>query len=204
MYKRFIKRVLDIMMAVMGLPLLLLAFVMIGPMIYLEDRGPIFYNAPRLGKDGRIFTMYKFRSMKVNSPDIRNEDGSTFSSEDDPRLTRIGRFIRKTSIDELPQLLNVLKGDMSIVGPRPTVPGSNPVRLNGRAGKRYEVRPGITGYAQAFFRNSISQAEKFAYDTEYVENLSFLLDVRVLVATFATVALRRDVFTNVTSSRREI
>lgn len=204
MYKRFIKRVLDIMMAVMGLPLLLLAFVMIGPMIYLEDRGPIFYNAPRLGKDGRIFTMYKFRSMKVNSPDIRNEDGSTFSSEDDPRLTRIGRFIRKTSIDELPQLLNVLKGDMSIVGPRPPVPGSNPVRLNGRAGKRYEVRPGITGYAQAFFRNSISQAEKFAYDTEYVENLSFLLDVRVLVATFATVALRRDVFTNVTSSRREI
>jgi undecaprenyl phosphate N,N'-diacetylbacillosamine 1-phosphate transferase len=204
MYKRFIKRVLDIMMAVMGLPLLLLAFVMIGPMIYLEDRGPIFYNAPRLGKDGRIFTMYKFRSMKVNSPDIRNEDGSTFSSEDDPRLTRIGRFIRKTSIDELPQLLNVLKGDMSIVGPRPPVPGSNPVRLNGRAGKRYEVRPGITGYAQAFFRNSISQAEKFAYDTEYVENLSFLLDVRILVATFATVALRRDVFTNVTSSRREI
>ena len=94
--------------------------------------------------------MYKFRSMKVNSPDIRNEDGSTFSSEDDPRLTRIGRFIRKTSIDELPQLLNVLKGDMSIVGPRPPVPGSNPVRLNGRAGKRYEVRPGITGYAQAF------------------------------------------------------
>lgn len=204
MYKRFIKRVLDIMMAVMGLPLLLLAFVMIGPMIYLEDRGPIFYNAPRLGKDGRIFTMYKFRSMKVNSPDIRNEDGSTFSSEDDPRLTRIGRFIRKTSIDELPQLLNVLKGDMSIVGPRPPVPGSNPVRLNGRAGKRYEVRPGITGYAQAFFRNSVSQAEKFAYDTEYVENLSFLLDVRILVATFATVALRRDVFTNVTSSRREI
>ena len=119
--------------------------------------------------------MYKFRSMKVNSPDIRNEDGSTFSSEDDPRLTRIGRFIRKTSIDELPQLLNVLKGDMSIVGPRPPVPGSNPVRLNGRAGKRYEVRPGITGYAQAFFRNSISQAEKFAYDTEYVENLSFCL-----------------------------
>ena len=115
MYKRFFKRVVDLAIALIALPFWLVVLIIIGPLIYLEDRGPMFYNAPRLGKDGKVFTMYKFRSMKANAPDIRNEDGSTFNSEDDPRLTRIGRFIRKTSLDETPQILNVIKGDMSII-----------------------------------------------------------------------------------------
>lgn len=92
------------------------------PLIWLTDRGPTFYNAQRVGLNGKIFKMFKFRSMKVNAPDIRNTDGSTFNSSDDPRVTRIGRFIRKTSIDEIPQILNVLIGDMSFVGPRPVLP----------------------------------------------------------------------------------
>ena len=122
MYKRFFKIVVDLAIALIALPFWLVVLIIIGPLIYLEDRGPMFYNAPRLGKDGKVFTMYKFRSMKANAPDIRNEDGSTFNSEDDPRLTRIGRFIRKTSLDETPQILNVIKGDMSIIGPRPDLP----------------------------------------------------------------------------------
>ena len=96
-------------------------------MIKLEDKGPVFYNAPRLGKGMREFPMYKFRSMKVNAPDIRNEDGSTFNSDNDPRVTKIGNVLRKTSIDELPQLLNVLKGDMSFVGPRPSPLGNKDI-----------------------------------------------------------------------------
>lgn len=198
MYKKHIKRVLDLCGALIAFPFLLLAVVVIGPMIYLEDKGPVFYKSLRVGKDGKLFTMYKFRSMKVNSPDIRNEDGSTFSAEDDPRLTRVGRFIRKASLDELPQFINVIKGDMSFVGPRPAIPSPrfNFSEISGVRRKRYEVRPGITGYAQAFFRNSISQEEKFMYDAEYVDRLSFLLDVKILLATVVTVIARKNVFSD--------
>ena len=100
------------MLAIIALPFWLIILVIVGPMIYFQDKGSIFYNAPRLGRDGRIFKMYKFRSMKMNAPDLRNEDGSTFNAEDDHRLTKIGKFIRKTSIDETPQLLNIIIGDM--------------------------------------------------------------------------------------------
>ena len=96
--------------------------VIVAPIIYFSDKGPVFYNSNRLGKDGKIFKMYKFRTMKNNSPEIRNEDGSTFNSEDDPRLTKFGRLLRKTSLDETPQLINIIKGDMSIIGPRPDLP----------------------------------------------------------------------------------
>lgn len=145
MYKRFFKRVVDLAIALIALPFWLVVLIIIGPLIYLEDRGPMFYNAPRLGKDGKVFTMYKFRSMKANAPDIRNEDGSTFNTEDDPRLTRIGRFIRKTSLDETPQILNVIKGDMSIIGPRPDLPEHMEL-YKGDERRKLEVRPGITGY----------------------------------------------------------
>src|SRR5699024_5242769 len=103
-------------------PFILIIIVMVGTVIYIEDRGPIFYNSSRLGKDGQVFKMYKFRSMKNNSPDLRNTDGSTFNSEKDPRITSIGKILRKTSTDELPQFINVFKGDMSIIGPRPDLP----------------------------------------------------------------------------------
>lgn len=122
MYKHIFKRFFDVLISLLCLPIFFIILLIFGPLIYFSDKGTIFYNAERLGMNGTVFKMYKFRSMKLNAPDIRNEDGSTFNSEDDPRLTSIGKFIRKTSIDEVPQILNVLKGDMSIVGPRPDLP----------------------------------------------------------------------------------
>lgn len=129
MYKHFFKRLFDLIIALFALPFVLLLILIMVPLIWLTDRGPTFYNAQRVGLNGKIFKMFKFRSMKVNAPDIRNTDGSTFNSSDDPRVTRIGRFIRKTSIDEIPQILNVLIGDMSFVGPRPVIPGRTVRRL---------------------------------------------------------------------------
>lgn len=206
MYKNFFKRILDLVLSVIGLPVLLLILIVIGPIIYFQDKGSIFYNAPRLGKDGKIFIMYKFRTMKVNAPDLRNEDGSTFNSEDDPRLTKIGKFIRKTSLDETPQLLNVIKGDMSIIGPRPTISTSDFNEIKGIRRKRYEVKPGITGYTQAYFRNSISQEEKFKYDAEYVEKISFILDIKILIATVMTVLLRKNIYveTEISEEDKEV
>ena len=115
-YKHFFKRVLDIVLGLIALPFVLIVFIVFAPMIYLEDKGPVFYNAPRVGKNGKPFVMYKFRSMYVNAPDLKMEDGSTYNGADDPRMTKIGAFMRKTSLDEFPQFLNVLKGDMSIIG----------------------------------------------------------------------------------------
>lgn len=194
MYRKYFKRIFDLVIALLALPFWFIILIIIGPIIYIQDKGPIFYNAPRLGKDGRIFKMFKFRSMKVNAPDIRNEDGSTFNSEDDPRLTKIGKLLRKTSLDETPQLLNVIKGDMSIIGPRPTISTSDFNEIKGIRRKRYEIRPGITGYTQAYFRNSISQQEKFEYDAEYVERLSFKLDIRIIIVTIKSVLFRENIF----------
>ena len=122
MYKRFLKRALDIQVGLLALPFVTLFIIIIGPFIYFNDKGPMFYNGERLGQNGKMFKMFKFRSMKVNAPDIRRADGSTFNSEDDPRVTSVGRFLRKTSLDEIPQFLNVLIGDMSLIGPRPDTP----------------------------------------------------------------------------------
>lgn len=122
MYQKILKRIFDIVIALPLLILLIPFFIVISLMIKIEDHGPVFYNALRLGKNGVIFKMFKFRTMKVNAPDIRNEDGSTFNSELDPRLTRIGKLLRKSSLDEIPQLINVLIGNMSLVGPRPDLP----------------------------------------------------------------------------------
>ena len=121
MYRRFIKRLLDILISLVALPFVLLVIAICAPIIYLDDRGPVFYNATRRGTNGKNFTMYKLRSMYVNAPEIKNADGSTITNDFDPRVTRFGRFLRKFSVDEVPQFLNVLKGDMSLVGPRPTL-----------------------------------------------------------------------------------
>ena len=196
MYRNYFKRLFDLIFAAIALPFWLIILMVIGPIIYFQDRGSIFYNAPRLGKDGKLFKMYKFRSMKMNAPDLRNEDGSTFNSEVDPRLTKIGKFIRKTSLDETPQLLNVIKGDMSIIGPRPTILTSDFNEVKGIRRKRYEVRPGITGYTQAYFRNSITQQEKFEYDAEYVNHLNLKLDIQIIWMTIKTVLLKKNVFVN--------
>lgn len=192
-YRNFFKRLIDIILCLIALPFFLLIFAVIAPMIYFSDRGSVFYNAPRLGKDGRIFKMYKFRSMKMNAPDIRNADGSTFNSEDDPRLTKVGRFIRKTSLDEVPQLLNVLKGDMSIVGPRPDLPEHKEM-YEGDEFRKLEVRPGITGYSQAYVRNTVPWKERLARDVWYVDNVSFVLDVKIIVKTATSVLSRKNIY----------
>lgn len=193
MYKNLFKRILDLALSLIGLPVLFLILIVIGPIIYLQDKGSIFYNAPRLGKDGEIFKMYKLRSMKVNAPDLRNEDGTTFNSEDDPRLTNIGKFIRKTSLDETPQLINVIKGDMSIIGPRPDLPDAIDIYDENDV-QKLSVKPGITGYNQAYSRNSSSLKDKFSEDMYYINNISFLLDIKILIKTMRVVLLRENIY----------
>ncbi|MHC1719604.1 MAG: sugar transferase [Clostridiaceae bacterium] len=193
MYKKYVKQLLDLVLALIAFPFFCILFILIAPLIWIEDRGPIFYNAPRLGKEGKIFKMYKFRSMKVNAPDIRNEDGSTFNSEDDYRLTRIGEFIRKTSIDELPQILNVLIGNMSFIGPRPDLPEAIQ-NYNEDQSRKLEIKPGITGYSQAFYRNSIDSYTKFKNDVFYVDHISLVLDTKIFIQTIKCILKRENVF----------
>ena len=196
MYKNFIKRFLDIVISLLGLPFFALLFIVFAPIIWLSDRGPIFYLAFRLGKNGKKFKMFKFRSMMVNSPDIRNADGSTFNGANDPRVTKVGRFMRKTSIDEFPQILNVLLGDMSIVGPRAFLGTSDRKleEMDDLRRKRLTVRPGITGYSQAYYRNSIGLDEKIKYDCYYVDHISFGMDVKILFKTIFSVLKHENIY----------
>lgn len=194
MYKKYFKRMLDFTIALVATPFVVLIIIIMTPIIFLDDPGPIFYNAVRRGKNGKTFKMYKLRSMYVGSPDIKNSDGSTYNSATDPRVTKVGRIIRKLSIDEIPQILNVLKGDMSFIGPRPTLAKRPYEQLNDIQKKRVSVRPGITGYAQAYYRNSITQGEKFEYDCEYVDKISFWLDVKILVHTIFSVLKRENIY----------
>lgn len=198
MYKRYIKRILDIVFALLVLPLVFFIGLFIGLAIYIEDKGSIFYKARRRGMNGEIFEMLKFRSMKVNAPDLRNKDNSTFNSEEDPRVTKVGRIIRKTSIDELPQVFNIIKGDMSWIGPRATIPieGHTWSDLNNIQKKRLSIRPGLTGYTAALYRNSISKEEKRKFDCFYVDNMNFILDIKIILWTIRTVFLRKNLYTN--------
>ena len=186
MYEHFWKRLIDVLIAVMALPFFLLAFIVIAPFILLEDGAPIFYNADRIGKDGKVFKMYKFRSMKKNAPDIRLADGSTYNGEDDPRVTKIGKILRKTSVDELPQILNILKGDMSLIGPRPD-PTDWLEKYPPEVKVFLKVRPGITGYSQAYYRNSADGETKMKNDVYYAQNCRFLLDIKIFFKTIAVV-----------------
>ena len=187
MYKHFFKRVIDIVCSLIALPFVLLVIAVCAPLIWFTDKGPIFYNATRRGRNGKNFTMYILRSMYVNAPDLRNADGSTYTGKDDPRVTKSGKLLRKTSLDEFPQFLNVLKGDMSLIGPRPTLATVPYEELDDIRKKRLTVRPGVTGYTQAYYRNSISQEEKFAYDAEYAETVTFWLDIKILFMTVYSV-----------------
>lgn len=202
MYSKRIKRVFDFIIGLLAMPFVLLATVIMTPIIYLNDKGPIFYNASRIGKNGKPFKMYKFRSMMVNAPDIRNEDGSTYNGDDDPRVTKIGRFMRKTSIDELPQFFNVLLGDMSLIGPRPDPLDDMDIYTEYQK-KKLAVRPGITGYNQAYYRNSVEQNEKFEHDVYYAENISFVLDVKIFFKTIATVLTHDSVYNDASSLSEE-
>lgn len=197
MYVHFFKRLVDILIGLCALPFVLLVIIVFAPIIYFTDRGPVFYNATRSGKGYKPFKMFKLRSMYVNSPDLKNPDGSTFNSDNDPRVTPIGHFLRKTSLDEFPQFLNVLKGDISFIGPRPKLylPEKYPNGLPEYMAKSFLVKPGITGYAQAYYRNSITQQEKFHWDGYYAENVSFVMDVKIILKTFKSVFFRENINT---------
>ena len=192
-YRDYGKRALDLALGVCSMPFVAVSFLVAAPLIKLDDGGPIFYTAPRRGYKGKEFRMYKYRSMKVNSPVIKAADGSTLSSDDDPRLTRAGKILRKTSLDEFPQFINVLKGDMSIIGPRPNLTTTPYEDLDAIGKKRLEVRPGITGYNQAYYRNSVSMQEKFEHDCFYVDHVSLPFDIRIFLKTMQTVVLSRGV-----------
>ena len=195
MYKKYLKRFLDICFSLIGILFFLIAYIIVAPIIYFTDKGPIFYNAERLGLYGKPFKMYKFRSMRVNAPDIRNEDGSTYNSDDDPRVTRIGRVMRKTSIDELPQFINVFLGQMTLIGPRPDPLDDMEIYTDEQKTK-LKVRPGITGYNQAYFRNAITQDKKFENDVYYANNISFFLDVKIFIKTIITILKHDNVYSN--------
>lgn len=197
MYKLFFKRVIDICVGLVALPFVLLVIIVFGPVIYFTDKGPIFYNSYRAGKDYKPFKMFKLRSMYVNSPDLKNPDGSTYNSDDDPRVTPIGKFMRKTSLDEFPQFLNILKGDISFIGPRPKlyVPEKYPNGLPEYMKKSFTVKPGVTGYAQAYYRNSITNEEKFEKDGYYADNISFMMDLNIIIKTVKSVIFRENINT---------
>lgn len=194
MYEKFLKRFLDIVISICILPAFLVIYIVVSPIILITDGKPVFYTANRIGKDGKIYKMYKFRSMKNNAPDIRMEDGSTYNAADDPRVTKIGRILRATSIDETPQILNVLKGDMSFIGPRPFVPVEGKKCLDKDFTDRLKVRPGITGYTQAYYRNAISQNEKIKLDAIYARKVTFINDIKILLKTIDTVVHRKNIY----------
>ena len=195
MYSNYIKHVMDFIIAVIALIVLSPVFLIIAVLIKREDGGPVFYTGDRIGKNSKKLRMLKFRSMKVKVPDIRNDDGSTFNSNNDPRVTKIGKILRETSLDELPQLINVVIGDMSIIGPRAStwdmLETYKPDEID-----KMKVRPGITGYCQAYFRNGISAREKRVKDAWYANHISFWLDVKIVFKTIDTVLRHSNLYTN--------
>lgn len=198
---RFIKRTFDVFLSLFLLIPVGIVIIISSFFIKVEDNGPVFYMAERIGRYGKIFKMYKLRSMKVNAPDIRLPDGSTYNGEDDSRVTRFGRFARKTSIDELPQIINILKGDMTFIGPRP----DTPMYLNKYTDEEriiLTVRPGVTGYNQAINRNSVLTKEKLKNDIFYVKNMSLLFDIKIIFMTIMAVFRRKNI-NRIGSSKEE-
>ncbi len=193
----FAKRLIDLLGSLTGLIILLPVFVIISILIKLTSKGPIFFTQERLGKNGKIFKIIKFRTMVVNAEKMG--DRIAVKNEDDPRITKVGKFLRATSLDELPQLLNVLKGDMSLVGPRPPVP-YHPYKYedyNNFQKRRFEMRPGMTGLAQVSVRNSVPWDERIKLDVEYVEKFSILLDIKILFKTLQKIFYGENIYLNV-------
>lgn len=184
MYRFFFKRFIDLLASGVGLLLLSPVILLLMVIIAAANKGTPFFFQQRPGRKGKIFRVIKFKTMN----DRRDEKGNLLPDKD--RLTRVGKFIRSTSLDELPQLFNVFRGDMSLIGPRPLLVKYLPL-YNARQARRHEVRPGITGWAQVNGRNAIGWEEKFEFDVWYVDHLGFLLDIRILWMTLMKV-IKRD------------
>lgn len=186
---RFLKRTGDILISLLGLIVLSPVLAVVALLIWLEDRGPVIFTQERNGLNNRIFKMYKFRSMVINAAALRSEmekfnelDGPAFKMKHDPRITRIGRFIRKTSLDELPQLVNILLGQMSLVGPRP-LPTYETAQCNDYQMQRLLVKPGLTCYWQISGRSDITFDEWIEMDLKYIREASALTDLKILFQT---------------------
>lgn len=179
---------MDVLAAVLALPLLLLPCVLIAFVVWAEDRGPCFFRQERVGLQERVFRVWKFRTMRVDADAYLDERGRPTTD----RVTRVGSVLRRTSVDELPQMLNILLGDMSLIGPRPALP-SQMRRFNPEQRIRFRVRPGITGWAQINGRNRLRWSERLALDVWYARNVSLAVDLRILLATVRVVALREGV-----------
>ncbi|HOV80658.1 MAG TPA: sugar transferase [Bacillota bacterium] len=185
--KQMIKRVFDLLCSLLILAVTCPLLAAVAAAVKITSPGGVFFKQQRLGKHGKVFWMYKFRSMVSNAVNLGS---GMFVEDNDPRITAVGRFLRKTSIDELPQLINVLRGEMSLVGPRPA-PLHHLEKYDERQRKRLSVRPGITGWAQVNGRLVIYWPERIELDLWYIENHSFWLDVKILLKTFAVVLFRR-------------
>lgn len=189
-FKLAIKHSIDFLISLILLILCSPLFLIVALVIKLESRGPVFFKQERIGKNGKTFVIYKFRSMVNNADKIGK--GVNLSKDDD-RITAFGHFIRNWSIDELPQLINILIGDMSIIGPRPTII-HQVERYSERQRKRLNMRPGVTGWAQVNGRNSLPWVKRIEYDIWYVENYSLLLDLKIFIKTFRVALLREGLY----------
>lgn len=193
---RFLKRTFDVFASIVAFVVLLPLFIVIAVLIKCDSKGPVFFKQERRTKNGKIFKMYKFRSMVV---DAEKSGAGLFNYKDDPRVTKIGRFLRNTSLDELPQLLNTMRGDLSIVGPRPCVVYElgDFDTLNKKYKKRFEMRGGITGLAQIKGRNENSWDEKVNYDNEYIDKFrkyGVLFDIKIIFGTIGKVFKKKDIY----------
>lgn len=199
-YSKYIKRGIDIFLSVIGLILLSPIFGFIAIAIKLDSKGSVFYKHKRIGKDGEIIYLYKFRSMYTDSkerlemllknPDIRKEWEENFKLKDDPRITKIGKFLRKTSLDELPQLLNILKGEMSIIGPRPVI-DEELEKYRQNKSKFLSVTPGLTGYWACNGRSATTYEDRIAMELYYIDNISARIDIKIFFKTILSVLNRK-------------
>lgn len=187
---RYIKRAIDVVCALAAICVLCVPLLLVSLAIYIDDPGPVFFRQYRVGRHGRRFRVYKFRSMKVDTPKYLS---TTEFTDSGMYITRVGKFIRKFSIDELPQLINVLIGDMSLVGPRPLISDEYAVhKMRTRYGV-YNIRPGITGWAQINGRDAVSAAEKVRFDVQYLESYGFWEDLKILFLTIPKIMKASDV-----------
>jgi lipopolysaccharide/colanic/teichoic acid biosynthesis glycosyltransferase len=191
MYKKYGKRILDVILAVFGLIIVGVPMLIVAALIKLTSPGPAVFKQERIGLHGKVFVIYKFRSMRLDS---EHTGSGVYSGKGDPRVTGVGRFIRATSIDELPQLINILKGDMSFIGPRPPLT-YHPWPLDQYTQEQrrmFDVRPGITGWAQIHGRKCLEWNERIRQNVWYVDHVRFALDVQILLKTFAKVFTNAD------------
>lgn len=196
LYERFFKRALDIFCSLMALLVFWWLYVIVAILVRVKLGSPVLFTQDRPGKDEKIFKLYKFRTMT----DARDEKGNLLP--DDVRLTKFGKLLRSTSLDELPEVFNILKGDMSIIGPRPLLVKYLPL-YNEEQKRRHEVRPGLSGYAQVNGRNSVSWEEKFRMDVEYVDHVTFVGDVKIILGTVLKAFVKREGINSETAATME-